>query len=112
MLTIAIAAINLLVGGRFKWQLGDLRATTGASPVTLMHLALEATRSALLSALRCHFLMALPAIDRAIWAGLKRQFGDFGAAAGASPVALKHLALETVLRPLAKLSLKGHALIN
>ncbi|TSC53003.1 MAG: hypothetical protein LiPW39_477 [Parcubacteria group bacterium LiPW_39] len=54
--------------------------------------------------------MAVAAINWPVGSGLEWQLGYLGAALGASPVALKHLALETVaLRSLTpKVSLKSH----
>jgi hypothetical protein len=57
--------------------------------------------------------MAITTVNRAIRAWLKRQFGDFRTAAGTGPVALNHLALKTsAAAASAKISLKGHTLIN
>ncbi len=53
-------------------------------------------------------LMAIAAVNRPIRAGLKWQLGDFCTAVRAGPVALKHLALESALRSLAKIFLEGH----
>ena len=58
------------------------------------------------------FLMAVPAINRPVFRRLKRQLGNLSAAVSAGPIALKHLALETSLRSLAGITLKGHIFLT
>jgi len=108
LLSVTIAAENLLVRLWFKRQLGDSRAAAGAGPIALMHLALE-TAAASLSALRTAFLMTFAAINRPIRGRLKRQLGDLRTAAGAGPIALEHLPLEAALRSLVT---KGHIFLT
>ncbi len=52
-------------------------------------------------------LMAIAAVNRPVRTWLEWLLGDFRTAVRAGPVALKHLALESALRSLAKI-LEGH----